>query len=540
VDHNIWTVFDTVAGAVPDRPAIRWRGRTVTFAHLAERARRFARMLNDHGVGLRAERDALDGWESGQDLVGLYMLNGPEFLEANIGGYAARAAPFNVNYRYVADELAYLLNDARAAAVVYHARFAPTLASVIRRLERTPLLVQVADDSGEARLHGALDYEEALANTPPDLTCQDHSPDDLYVLYTGGTTGMPKGTLWRQADIFAASMGGVRVGEDTDLAGIKAFVERNGPGRFLPNAPFMHGAAQWLAFGSLLSGDTVVINDVVDRLDPKEVWTTIAREDVGSTLMVGDAFARPLVEELETGGYDASSLRIVVVGGAFTSPDVKARLLKALPHALIFDAAGASETGGAMSSISTAAATAELGVFTAGPTVRVLNTERTGFLVPGSDEIGWFAKSGRIPLGYLGDKDKTEATYQVVDGVRYVVVGDRARLRADGTVELLGRESVTINSGGEKIFAEEVEQALLSHPDVIDVVVTGRPSERWGQEVVAVVQLRGDATDEALLAAAAERIARYKLPKAIVRVDKVLRSPAGKADYAWARQIATP
>jgi acyl-CoA synthetase (AMP-forming)/AMP-acid ligase II len=539
MDHNLWTVFDAVAGAVPDRPVLRWRGKTTTFADLADRSRRLANVLNNNGIGLHTQRDGLAGWECGQDLVGMYMLNGPEFLETNIGGYAARAAPFNVNYRYVAEELAYLLNDAKAAAVVYHARFAPTLASVLPRLERAPLLVQVADDSGEQLLPGALDYEGALANASPDLGSHDHSPDDLYVLYTGGTTGMPKGTLWRQADIFAASMGGVRIGEDTDLDGITAHVTATTPGRFLPNAPFMHGAAQWLAFGSLLTGDTVVINDVVDHLDPKEVWATVEREKVDSTLMVGDAFARPLVEELEHGGYDASSLKIVVVGGAFTSPDVKVRLTKALPHVLILDAAGASETGGALSSVTTAAATAELGVFMPGPTVRVLNDARTAFLDPGADEIGWFAKSGRIPLGYLGDREKTEATYSTVGGVRYVVVGDRARLRADGMVELLGRDSVTINSGGEKIFAEEVEQALLAHPDVVDVVVTGRPSDRWGQEVVAVLSVRNDVSDDALLAAAAERIARYKLPKAIVRVDEVLRSPAGKADYAWARQQVT-
>jgi fatty-acyl-CoA synthase len=254
-------------------------------------------------------------------------------------------------------------------------------------------------------------------------------------------------------------------------------------------------------------------------------------------LMVGDAFARPLAEELENGTYDASSLKIVIVGGAFTSPDVKARLINSLPHVFILDAAGASETGGALQSLTTAGSTAELGVFMPGPTVRVLDGSRTSFLEPGSEEIGWFAKSGRIPLGYLGDRAKTEATYSTVDDVRYVVVGDRARLRADGMLELLGRDSVTINSGGEKIFAEEVEQALLAHPDVVDVVVTGRASERWGQEVVAVVELRNEVTDESLLIAASERIARYKLPKAFVRVDKVLRSPAGKADYAWARGL---
>ncbi len=537
MDHNLWTVFDTVARAAPDRPAIVWRGRTETFAQVADRARRLASVLAHHGIGLHSERGTLAGWESGQDLVGLYMLNGPEFLEANIAGYAARAAPFNVNYRYVADELAYLLNDARAAAIIYNGCFASTLAEVLPRLNRAPLLIQVADGSDAPLLDGALDYEDALASVSPELDVTGHSPDDLYVLYTGGTTGMPKGTLWRQADIFAASMGGPRVGEDADLDAIAERVTSSAPGRFLPNAPFMHGAAQWLAFGSLLTGDTVVINDVVDHLDADDVWTIVDRENVDSMLMVGDAFARPLVEALETGAYDASSLKIVVVGGAFTSPDVKVRLIEALPAVLVLDAAGASETGGALSSVSSAASTAELGVFMPGPTVRLLDEARTGFVEPGAEEIGWFAKSGRIPLGYLGDQAKTEATYSTVDGVRYVVVGDRARLRADGMVELLGRDSVTINSGGEKIFAEEVEQALLAHPDVIDVVVTGRPSERWGQEVVAVVQLRNDVADDALLAAAAERIARYKLPKAFVRVEVVVRSPAGKADYAWAKGL---
>ena len=541
MDHNIWTVFEAVANAVPERPALSWRGRVSTYGELAERSRRLANILVPHGIGLHRERDdSLAGWESGQDLVGMYMLNGPEYIETNLGGYAARAAPFNVNYRYVADELAYLLNDASAAALVYHARFALTLRTVLPRLDRAPLLLQVADDSGEALLDGALDYEEALAGASSELTLE-HSPDDLYVLYTGGTTGMPKGTLWRQADIWAASLGGPMLGEEIDVDGIAALVKAGEPGRFLPNAPFMHGAAQWLSLGALMRGDTVVINDVVDRLDPKEVWTTVQREQVNSTLMVGDAFARPLLDEFESGSYDASSLRLVLVGGAFTSPDAKSRLLAAIPQAFIVDAAGASETGSGLTSISSAGNTAALGVFSPGPTVRVLNDARTGFLEPGDDETGWFAKSGRIPLGYLGDEKKTAATFSIVDGVRYVVVGDRARLRADGMVELLGRESVTINSGGEKIFAEEVEQALLSHPDIADAVVTGRPSERWGQEVVAVVAIRSGAepSDESILAAAAERIARYKLPKAIVRVETVLRSPAGKADYKWAQQQVT-
>ena len=549
VDVNLWTVFSAVASRVPDRDAIVWRGRAWSYGELADRAQRLAAVLRDHGLGLQRPRSELQPWEAGQDLVAQYLLNGPEYIEGTLGGYAARAAPFNVNYRYVADELAYLLNDARAGAVMYHARFVPQLTEVLPRLDRVPLLLQVADDSRHDLLPGALDYEAALAAVDVDRAGIDdlgHDPDDLYVLYTGGTTGMPKGTLWRQADIWVASLGGVALGEDIDAAGVAesaaAATGGAGAGRLLPNAPFMHGAAHWLGLSCVLTGGTLVVNDVVDRLDPREVWTTVGRERIESTLMVGEAFARPLLDELEqhSGDYDTSTLRAIVVGGAVTSPETKARLMAAVPQALVVDAAGASETGSGLSAISAGGTAGEAGVFMASASARVLNAERTACLNPGDDEIGWYAKTGRIPLGYLGDAAKTEATFPIVDGVRYAVPGDRARLRADGMVELLGRDSVTINSGGEKIFAEEVEAALLTHPDVQDAVVVGRPSERWGQEVVAVVQLRtGSVPDDAdLLAAAAQRIARYKLPKAIVRVDRVLRSPAGKADYGWARDLA--
>jgi fatty-acyl-CoA synthase len=356
---------------------------------------------------------------------------------------------------------------------------------------------------------------------------------------------MPKGTLWRQADIYDAAIGGVAriMGLDpTDLQTMAATVPGSAVTRFLPAPPFMHGAAGWASLGSLLAGGTVVIQSDVVRFDPADVLSTIDHEGVNSLLIVGDAFGRPLCEELDRHRYDLSSLIAIVTGGATMSPTVKNRLLGHLPSTVIIDAGGASESGTQMSSVSTKDHTAELGVFTADPTTGVIDDEKRTVLPPGHPGQGWLAKRGAIPLGYLGDADKTSTTFPVVNGERMSVPGDRARVRADGSIELLGRESMTINSGGEKIFAEEVEQALIAHPEVDDALVVGRPSEKWGAEVVAVVQVRPgrDPTDDDLLTVAGDRLARYKLPKEIVRVDRVMRSPSGKADYAWAKARVAP
>jgi fatty-acyl-CoA synthase len=543
VTFNHAVLFDAVAGAVPDRECVVWRDRRLTYDAVRSRANRFANLLLKHGLTAHQPRGELRGWESGQDHVALYLYNGNEYLEATFGANKARAVPFNVNYRYVEEELAYLLNDAQAGAVVYHSAFAPTLAGVLPRLRRAPLLIQVADDSGHGLLPGAVDYEEALAASTPDPPDAEPDPDDLYVLYTGGTTGMPKGTLWTQAGIYEAALAPVALGVDRSSLETVAASVAGGTGiRSMPMPPFMHGAAGWVALGTMLGGGTIVIQSTVDRLDAADVWSTIEREKVQSTVIVGDAFARPLVEELARGSYDTSSLMIVATGGAITSPAMKARLLELLPSAMIIDVGGASETGSQLSQISSAGADIKPGLFTPNPTTCVIDDERQKILDPGHDGIGWLARRGAIPLGYLGDQAKTEATFPTVAGERMSVPGDRARLRGDGMVELLGRESMTINSGGEKVFAEEVEQALIRHPAVVDALVVGRPSERWGHEIVGIVQLDPDAgpvTDAELIEATSEYLARYKRPKAIVRAPQVRRSPSGKADYAWAKAQAT-
>ncbi|WP_299557359.1 acyl-CoA synthetase [uncultured Mycolicibacterium sp.] len=543
VQFDLSTVFRTVARAVPEQPFLVWRDLRLTYAQADARMDGFARYLVTAGLGCHTERERLANHESGQDHLGIYLRNGNQWLEAMVGSYRARVAPFNVNYRYVDEELVYLLRDARARALVYGAEFAPQVAAIRDRLPDLQLLIQVADDSGNDLLPGAVDYESILATPEPAGGMPTPSGDDLYILYTGGTTGMPKGVLWRQHDIFMSSMGGRPFGSDTFLSSYDELAEKarssGGAMGILMIPPFMHGAAQWAAFNSITMGGKVVLPDRVDRLDPHDALTVAARERVLSIPVVGDAVARPLLERIETGEYDLSGLVTITNGGAPLSPTVRERLLKALPHIMVMDAVGASESGAQMSSYAASGAEVSTATFTPQPDTGVVAADLSRALRPGEGE-GWLARRDLIPLGYLGDADKTARTFPVIDGVRWSVPGDRARYLADGRIELLGRDSVTINSGGEKIFVEEVERAVAAHPAVYDVVVTGRPSERWGSEVVAIVQLAEgrDVTDEELAATCRRHIADYKVPKAFLRVGRIVRSPAGKADYRWAKQVA--
>jgi fatty-acyl-CoA synthase len=413
---------------------------------------------------------------------------------------------------------------------------------VLPTLKEPPdVLLQVEDESGNPLLSDAEWYEEALSKSSPDGAPVEPSPDDLYILYTGGTTGMPKGVLWRQHDIFMAAMGGRKVGTWEIVTSYEGIVERlaeSFPLKLVVLPPLMHGAAQWASFMLWMQGATLVFPDETRRVDPDDVWSTVEREKANTMTIVGDAVLRPLLLQLDQKSYDLSSFFAVGNGGAPLTPAVRAMALERLPNLVISDSAGSSETGAQMHV--TSVDPVEAGTFIPGPGTVVVDETLSKVLEPGHPGNGWLAQTGNVPLGYLGDEAKTARTFPVIDGVRYSIPGDRARVLAEGPIQLLGRDSVTVNSGGEKIFVEEVERAIAGHPAVADVVVTGRPSERWGQEVVAVVQLSdgAESTGESIVDHASAHIARFKLPKEVVFVERIQRSPSGKADYRWAAETA--
>lgn len=526
-------VLDVLASAAPGREMIVWGDVRRTFADVAERTRRLAAFLAAQGLGARRERDDLERWECGQSTVALALWNCPEYLEAMYGCFRARAVPVNVNHHYRAEVRA-VLDMVGAEAVVYHRGLAPLVADALG--DAPCLLLHVEDGSGVRPLPGSTDLEAAIEHggSGGSTALPEPSPDDLYVMCTGGTTGAPKAVLWRQADAFVAALGG---SESTTAASL-AEAAAHGAGAYFPAPPLMHAAAQWTAFAGLHSGAKVVLHDDRGPFDARAVLTTAARE--GATLMsiVGDAYARPIVEELRARPYDLSSLQVLATGGAPTNDDLKRALVELLPHVTVVDGYGASETGGMAYGAQTASSRA--GGFAPAAGAAVLAADRSRFLTPGDDEIGWTARRGAVPLGYLGDRARTEATFPIIDGERVSVPGDRARLGPDGRIEVLGRDALVVNTGGEKVFVEEVEDVLRRHPAVADAVVTGRPSERFGQEVVAIVALRdgADISPAALREHVAQAIARFKAPRAVAIVERVVRHANGKADYAWARTVA--
>lgn len=518
MSFNLSELLEFVVDKVPEREALVTPGRRLTYEALDERANRLAHWLTGQGV-------------AAGDHVGLHLLNGTEYVEGMLAAFKLGAVPVNVNYRYVERELQYLYDNADLVAIVCHRRFLPVVEAARTNRMRTVLVV----DDGSEPSSSHPDYEEALAESDPGRGFAGRSGDDVYLAYTGGTTGMPKGVMWRQEDIFFAALGG---GDPLmDKGPIKSPEEL--PGRVpdfpliqLCAPPLMHVSAHWGAFNCWFGGGKVVLLSP-GKFDPVEAWDVVPREKINVITVVGDAMARPLLDELEgRGQVDTSSLLVFSSGGAILSSSTKDQIKRLLPNAIIIDAFGSSETGMAGSRSETTG-------FSVDERTAVLDEDLCP-VVPGSGEVGRLARRGRIPLGYYKDEAKTKATFVEVAGVRWVLPGDRGMVESDGQVVLLGRDSSTINTGGEKVFAEEVEEVLRGHPDVHDALVVGVADDKWGQRVVAVVQPReGRRCElESLQAEARLYLAGYKVPRSVVCVSSIERSPTGKPDYEWARRAA--
>jgi fatty-acyl-CoA synthase len=534
-EWSLVAVADVVTRAVPDKDMVVCGPVRRTFAEVAMRSSSLAAFFAARGVGLQTERDRLARWESGQDPVALVLHNSTEYLEAMFGAYRARAVPFNVNQHYRPGEVQALLAEVGVRAVVYHRRYRPLLETALAGHESL-VLVDVEDGSGVAPLPGSTPYEEAV-RTPVREPLPQPSPDDLYLICTGGTTGRPKAVLWRQADVYVSALAGVE-GATAESITEAATAGAGAGGPWYPVAPLMHAAAQWTAFSGLDQGATVVLHEDTGPFAPRDVLELAERERVALMSIVGDAHAGPLVAELRRGSYDLSSLLVLGTGGAATNEQSKAALVELLPTLMIRDGYGSSETGG----MAYGARTKKGGRpgFDPSPGATVVSADRSRFLQPGEDEIGWTTRRGRVPLGYLNDRARTEETFPIVDGERIAIPGDRARLLPDGRILMLGRDALVVNTGGEKVFVEEVEEVLRRHPDVVDALVVGRPSERFGQEVTAVVALRPGAVAGGadLREFVAADLARFKAPRAVVVVERVRRHANGKADYVWAQEAA--
>src|SRR5215472_15521475 len=524
---NIADLFEHAADAFGDRMAVACGDRHVTYRELDLRTNRLAHYLAGIGVG----RD---------DHVGLYARNSIEAIETLIASYKLRARAVNINYRYVASELRYMVTDADLVALVYDRQFAPLVAEVLPDAPGVRGAVVIDDGTAVAEPSSVpgVPYDAALAEGSPARDFGPRGNDDVYLLYTGGTTGYPKGVLWRHEDIWRTLGGGIDflTGEPLpdEWEQSKRGAQSGGMVK-LCAAPLIHGNAQWAAIAGLFAGDTIVL---LPSFEPRAIWKSVQRYKVNVLVIIGDAMARPLIEALADGDYDTSSLVAVSSSAALFSPVVRDACLAALPNVVFTDAIGASETGfTGISFVSAGSPTKGGPTVTPGPSTVVID-EQGNRVGPG--ETGRLARGGHVPLGYYKDPVKTAAMFAEVDGQRYVVPGDWARVEEDGRITLLGRGNVCINTGGEKVFPEEVEGAIKEHPGVFDSLVIGIPDERLGQRVAAIVQPRPgtDLDLAALQAVVRQHVAGYKVPRTVWLTDEIGRTPSGKADYVWARKFA--
>ena len=531
------TVWESIADTIPDRPAVTQGDLTRTWADYDDRAARLASALD--AAGLRPDSK-----------TALYMYNCNEYMEAQYATFKTRGVSINVNYRYLDDELRYLLDNSDSEALFFHSSLGDRVARVIDRLPNLKLVVEI-DDGDAGQVPAALAYEDVVAGHDP-MERIERREDDIYMLYTGGTTGMPKGVMYATGGIAAGLvgtgyplMGAAPTDDAASLAPIvRAASDENRLLVTIPCAPLMHGTGLWAGcFATHLAGGHVVT--LTNRsLDAHEVLDTVERHRVQGLVIVGDSFSKPIIRAIDEGkpdgvAYDTSSLRTFISSGVMWTQEVKEQLLDRIEQVMLLDAMASTE-GSMGTQISMKGMTADTARFQQAPTTKVF-TDDDREVQPGSDEVGMVAAGGNVPLGYYKDPEKSARTFRVIDGVRYSFPGDFAQVAEDGSLILLGRGSQVINTGGEKVFPEEVEEAVKRVDGVLDCLVVGVDDEKFGQAVTAVVSTADgvDVAADAIIASVKHDLAGYKAPKSVVFVDKVPRAPNGKADYRAARDHAT-
>ncbi len=532
--YNFATAWESISDATPHARALIQGDRSVTWGEFDERSARLAGALTSLGVTAGAK-------------IASYLYNSNEYLEGVFATWKLRGAPVNVNYRYLEEELIYLLENSDAEVLFFHGVLGTHVASVMDRVKNVKVFVQV--DDGHPLISGAHAYEDLIANaTPMDRVERDG--EDLYILYTGGTTGMPKGVMWRVDDLYRAlvpsvlSISGISAPENNEEHGEIALkvAEKGNTTTHLPASPLMHGTGFMTSLQSLTTGGSICTLEQ-RNFNATELWEAVETAQVTQMAIVGDAFGKPMVaalEEAEAKGktYDLSTLRMLISSGVMWTAPVKEALMER-GEFICLDSLGSSEGAGFANQVSSKGSTAKTARFSIGAFTKVF-TEDGREVERGSDEIGILALGGPIPFGYYKDPEKSAATFREYNGERYSVPGDFAKVLEDGTIELLGRGSVVINTGGEKVFPEEVEEAIKLHPAVFDVLVVGVPDDRFGESITAVVALNaGDsATEEEIADAVRGHLAGFKRPRRVILVDRVVRGPNGKADYAWAKETA--
>jgi len=527
---NIADLFESLADVIGDREAVVCGDVRLTFGQLEERSNRLANFLRERGVGKG-------------DHIGLHTYNCVEFLEGMFAAYKLRAVPININYRWVAKELAYLVDNADLVAIISQREFAPILDGGTVGCEQLKTIILLEDGTGAAmKTADTFDYDTVLAGSSPERNFEERSGEDIYIIYTGGTTGMPKGVMWKQEDVFFAGLQGGSPGGDPIERPEELAENAKDPDNalsILPAAPFIHGAAQWGGLICLFTGGKLVLQPG-RSFDAELICRLVEQEQANTITLVGDAMARPIADVLAAGSYNMESIFAIASAGAVLSPAVKDQLQELLPDAMILNNFGASETGHQGSALPGEETGQEGRPSFAMDDSNTVLDEDFKPLTPGDGRIGKLARSGRVPLGYYKDPVKTAERFIEVDGVRWCVPGDFATIEEDGRITVYGRGSNCINTGGEKVFPEEVEEALKSHPDVFDCLVVGLPDEKWMQRVAAVVATRGDATPslDELQTHCRDSIAGYKVPRHLTLVDTIERQPSGKPDYAWAKDRA--